>query len=81
MKNLGEYDRITQTVEIPSEVVNNAKMQGRAERLRKYIYTELAHKLAEKLMESGYIAETWLMRESSAECTATLYVKPLIEKE
>jgi hypothetical protein len=79
MKNSGEYDKITQTIEIPSDVVNQAKVQGNAEQFRKYLHTELAHKLAEKLMESGYITETWLRRERSEECTVTLYVKPLID--
>jgi hypothetical protein len=79
MKNSGEYDKITQTIEIPSDVVNQVKVQGNAEQFRKYIHTELAHKLAEKLMESGYITETWLRRERSEDCTVTLYVKPLID--
>lgn len=80
MKNLGEYDIITQTIEIQIDVINQVRMGESAERFRKYIYTELAHKLAEKLMESGYITETWLKKEHSEECTATLYVKPLMEK-
>lgn len=81
MENLGEYDKITQTVEISSDVINQVRIGESAEKFRKYIYTELSHKLAEKLMESGYITETWLKREHSEECTVTLYVKPLIEKE
>lgn len=80
MKNLGEYDRISQSIEISNEVINQARMQESPERFGKYIRTELAHKLAEKLMESGYITETWFRKENSEECTVTLYVKPLIKK-
>ena len=79
MENSGEYDRISQSIEISNEVINQVRMQESAERFRKYIRTELAHKLAEKLMESGYITETWLRKEKSEECTLTLYIKPLIE--
>ena len=80
MKNLGEYDRISQSIEISNEVINQVRMRENPERFRKYISTELANKLAEKLMESGYITETWFRKENSEKCTVTLYVKSLIKE-
>lgn len=81
MKNLVEYDKITQTIEIPSDVICQLGKQGNTKQFRRYIQSELARTLAEKLLESGYISETWLKKEHSEECTVTLYVKPLIEKD
>lgn len=79
MENLGAYDRITQTIEIPSEVVNQVMNGESAEKFKKYICTEVAHKLAEKLLESGYISITSIIKDHYAECTAKVYVKPLIK--
>lgn len=79
MENSVEYDRITQTLEIPSEVVNQVMNGESAEKFKQYICTELAHKLAEKLLKSGYISITSIIKDHYTECTATLYVKPLIK--
>ena len=80
MENLGEYDRIAQTIEISNETIYLIGKQRQTEQFRKYIHKQLAHSLAEKLLESGYISETWIKKENSEECTIVLYVKPLIKK-
>ena len=81
MENLGEYDKITQTIEISEDVINQVRIGGKGLQFRRAVLSELVRKIAEKLIESGYVTETWLKREHSEEFTATLYVKPLIEKD
>lgn len=81
MENLGEYDKITQSIQINRDVVEEANATGDGERFRRYILRELAVKMAEKLMKSGYITETWLRTEHTEECTIQIYVKPLLKSK
>jgi hypothetical protein len=80
MKESGEYDVITQSIEIPSDALQN-RITGNILKVRSYVLSELARRMAEELIKSGYITETWIKKEYSEECTLTLYVKPLIEKK
>ena len=81
MKESGEYDVITQSLEISSDVVKQVRSSGDESKLRAYVMSNLALGMAKKLIKSGYIAETWIKKEYSEECTLTLYVRPLIEKK
>lgn len=81
MKKSEEYDVVTQSIEIPNDVIKQSSISKDKLRLRSYVMSELAQRMAEKLIRSGYITETWIKKEESEECTLTLYVKPLIKKD
>lgn len=78
MENPEEYDIITQSIQIDRETVERIHIAGDVERLRKYILGELAVQMAKKLIDAGYITETWIRQEQYEQCTVTIYVKPLV---
>lgn len=81
MENSAEYDIITQNIQIYRKEVERIFATGDAERFRKYIIRELAVKMAEKLIEAGYITETWFANKEFEQCTGTIYVKPLVKSK
>lgn len=81
MEKSEKYDVITQSIEISEETIKQSYAFGQGLKVRANIMSELARRMAEKLIKSGYITETWIKKDDSEECTLTLYVKPLMPKD